>query len=31
MSTDYLDSLSHDVVEYLETISDPEKVRLSKR
>jgi 3-methyladenine DNA glycosylase AlkD len=31
MSSDSLDSLSHDVIEYLEGISDPEKVRLSKR
>jgi hypothetical protein len=31
MSSYSLDSLSHDVVEYLEGISSPEKVRLSKR
>lgn len=31
MSADLLDTLYHDVVEYLEGISDPEKVRLSKR
>ena len=31
MSSFSLDSLSHDVVEYLEGISSPEKVRLSKR
>jgi len=31
MSIDILDTLNHDVVEYLEGISSPEKVRLSKR
>ena len=31
MSSYSLDSLSHDVVVYLEGISSPEKVRLSKR
>jgi hypothetical protein len=31
MSFHSLDSLSHDVVVYLEGISSPEKVRLSKR
>jgi 3-methyladenine DNA glycosylase AlkD len=31
MSSNILDSLSHDVVKYLEGISSPEKVRLSKR
>jgi len=31
MSTDILDSLNHNVIVYLEGISDPEKVRLSKR
>jgi len=31
MSSDVLSSLSRDVIEYLDSISDPEKVRLSKR
>ena len=31
MAGDPLDALSHDVVEYLESISNPEKVHLSKR
>ena len=31
MSADILDILNDDVVEYLEGVSDPEKVRLSKR
>ena len=31
MSTAILDIINDDVVEYLEGVSDPEKVRLSKR
>ena len=31
MSVDPLDTLYHDIINYLEGISDPEKVRLSKR
>lgn len=31
MSADLLDMLHHEVIGYLEGISDPEKVRLSKR
>jgi len=31
MSTEVLDALSRDIIEYLEGISDAKKVRLSKR
>jgi 3-methyladenine DNA glycosylase AlkD len=31
MSTDVLDTLHHNIIDYLEGISNPEKVRLSKR
>ena len=31
MSADRLDTLSRDIIDYLEGISDPDKVRLSKR
>ncbi len=31
MSTDLLDTLHNEIVDYLEGVSDPEKVRLSKR
>ena len=31
MSADPLDTLHHDIIDYLEGVSDPEKVRLSKQ